>query len=786
MSTIAKGEITLSQVNDAYTVSLTPTTCIIRTDFDGSHPNLDNAKTTIAIRRGAKIVDFQIIASHVSELGIEFSYAKQNDKSIKVAITKIPSTITNGWVSFDINTEDGSGYSTNILFNFSIARDPAMLDWIQDWEGSKTKVGGTYIMTPKIFVGKKEEVITMINGTPSWKSGAITGVYIGPDLLSSGESSTGIYGYLKDKEIFHINAGGGFLGGWTFNQAGLQSANGVVNILSEGSIFAKDINSTTPYWGIYADGHATFANGNVKFQSDGSAEFNGKISSSIGNIGGWTITKNQLNSNRIMLDSSLGVIGIDASKLSIINNITGEVEFPANPEGGIKLWYSSTADFGLAGWTTGEKVFQLGSYNFIAGWRFNHQAIWTGHNVPSLTQGAYTVTNNALTIAPNGIRSYKWYVDSNGTASFVGGLIKFNTENAEMFGWLMRDGRFSSKHTALISDPNNTGLYVTTEDISEVNSSSLRNIINNNGGIYLYSDDSNAIMNAYDKIGNLGFSLNTTGYNTIGKWHFDSESIYTGNKKLGSNNFTLDNKSIVLGINGLVGHKWNLLANGSGAVAGGNISWDANGNVTFDTSVTLSWNQITGTDVVTNKLTKIDANGIYTGTISADKITAGTISTAAIKCEKKWALNSDGSGYLASQNLFWDADGNLSVKGNILVHTLRYELSEQDGIYDNPSGWLVNDALVVVSHHGYPVLRLPHLEPNEFRVIKLLSHIDSRSPGNTTIMVDNQNDAIVIGANTLSISYKKFNLENGGYYEIIGRGGGTQDGNTMWHIISLQ
>ncbi len=423
MGTIAKGEITLSPVNDAYTVLLTPATCTIRADFDGSHPNLDNAITSIIVKRGALEVDFKITVPHVSVTGIEFTYAKQHDKSIKVAITQIPDTILNGWASFDIETEDGFHYTTNVQFNFTVVRESTMLDWIQDWEGSKTKVGGTYIMTPKLFVGKKEEVITMVDGVPTWAPGALTGVYIGPDLLKSGESSTGIYGYLKDKEIFHINTDGGFIGGWTFNKAGLQSGNGVVNILAEGSIFAQNPDSTTPYWGIYADGHAVFANGNVKFKSDGSAEFAGKITSASGLIGGWGITQNQIHNSRIIFDSNQGFIGINASQSQIINDTTGDIEFPVAPDGGVKLWYNSATDFGMAGWSTGEKVFQIGSSNFIAGWLFNHQAIWTGETSPSLTQGGYTA-ENALTIATNGIRSNKWYVDANGTASFVGEPIK--------------------------------------------------------------------------------------------------------------------------------------------------------------------------------------------------------------------------------------------------------------------------------------------------------------------------------------------------------------------------
>lgn len=90
----------------------------------------------------------------------------------------------------------------------------------------------------------------------------------------------------------------GLLGGWTFNEEGLQSLNGVVNILSEGSIYAQNPDSEIPYWGIYANGTASFANGNVKFFANGDAEFDGKIISASGTIGGWNITKNQLHNKK--------------------------------------------------------------------------------------------------------------------------------------------------------------------------------------------------------------------------------------------------------------------------------------------------------------------------------------------------------------------------------------------------------------------------------------------------------------------------------------------------------
>ena len=67
--------------------------------------------------------------------------------------------------------------------------------------------------------------------------------------------------------------------------------------------------------------------------------------------------------------------------------------------------------------------------------------------------------------------------------------------------------------------------------------------------------------------------------------------------------------------------------------------------------------------------TYIDANGIYTGTINAAQITAGTIDSGVINTDTilsngdNWALLKDGSGYLAKRKIQWTPDGTLSISG---------------------------------------------------------------------------------------------------------------------------
>lgn len=675
MGIIAKGDITLSPVNDAYTVAITPSSCVIKADFDGSNPQLSSSLCTITVKRGSIPVVAHIESFEYSSSVSTVSIIEPRGESISFILTAIDKTTLEGWVDVNIAIDDGFEYYTKVRMTYSVVRESTMLDWIQDWEGSKTKVGGTYIMTPKLFVGHKESVVHSIQEENSesiteyyeWIEDALTGVYIGPDLLGEGQT-VGLYGYYLSQEIFHLNSVGGMIGGWSFNQVGLLSGNGVVNILAEGSIFAKDPESTTPYWGIFADGYATFAKGNVKFKADGSAEFAGKVSSTSGEIGGWAISQHQIYSSGIILDSNKGYIGINASLFLSVDANTGDAIFPDFPSDAIKLWHTSTADFGFAGWTNNHKVFQLGSYNMIAGWKFTHQALFTGSTTPNIVQGSYTV-QDSITLAPSGIRSYKWYIDADGTAAFVGGGVKFEKDKAEMFGWLLRSGRFSSKHAAVISNSSNCGFYVSPEDISETSYSSLRSIISNDGGIYMYSDEANSVMCAYDQSGKLGFRLSTTGIHQIGNWNFDCQSIYTGSTLLDDHGFTQSVNSMILSTSGLIGNMWKLLIDGSGALAGGNIAWDAEGNVSFGESVKISWEQLINVEGVMTKATYIDANGIFTGNIDANKITTGTLSASRINSDEllsngnKWALNQTGAGYLASKNIEWDQDGNLNVKG---------------------------------------------------------------------------------------------------------------------------
>ena len=180
------------------------------------------------------------------------------------------------------------------------------------------------------------------------------------------------------------------------------------------------------------------------------------------------------------------------------------------------------------------------------------------------------------------------------------------------------------------------GIFTGTLSANSVNAIRLNASQITSGTIAAARIDVTALKSSLITAGNIeALTLNVTK-GKVGGWTIDGDSVYRGSKNNTSGNYTSASGAVTLGSNGLRGFKWRLDATGSGALAGGNIAWDAAGNITFGASVTALWtspvNLITtalgGTSYP--KLTQITAAGIYTGTITASQINAGTISTDRI------------------------------------------------------------------------------------------------------------------------------------------------------------
>lgn len=411
MGTVAKSSITLVSISDAYSLSLTPNSCVIKADFDGSNPKLEHAYTIISAYCGDEKTPIEIDSSTIikSNDNIECQLIKVDSYRYRLSIISLPVDILQGYIEIPVFSGVSAGLTGR--FTFSIVRESTMLDWIQDWENNKTTIGSSYVITPKIFVGKK-----IIGSHDSLEDvPGLTGVYIGP----SENNGAGIYGYKDNKEIFHINQTGGKIGGWDITSGGIQCEDGTLSIKSEGTISAQS--EGIIHWSLNKDGSASFANGNVTMDVEGNASFKGTIETSGGSIAGWIIGADSIYNGTIGINSLKKFIAI--ANVASVQDMGNQLDW-VKEYGGVAMYCISNTNYGLIGYKNNEKVFSAGSDNFIAGWNFNEKAIFSGIQ----TNSGFTTKSGDITISSNGIRGFKWRLEKDGSGALAGDNITWDKD----------------------------------------------------------------------------------------------------------------------------------------------------------------------------------------------------------------------------------------------------------------------------------------------------------------------------------------------------------------------
>lgn len=424
-----------------------------------------------------------------------------------------------------------------------------------------------------------------------------------------------------------------------------------------------------------------------------SARFNFSVvrnTTSLDWIEEWNGTHTQIGSNYVITPKLFAghktsegkITGIYLGKLK---GFIGEV-FP---------FTLSDAEEGLYGYRDNKIVFYIDNNGArIGGWDITPDSI-------QCLDGTLTIkSEGAISSQSDGIEH--WALKKDGSASFANGKVTMDAKgnasfdghiiarSGELAGWTIGEQSIYKVGVAI----NSSRRFIAAANVitSELEGDRF-DWVKQYGGAAMYY-----ISNAdYGFIGYKGdklmFSAGSKNY--IAGWSFDESAFWLGTKNNNMGQFTKDASSITIGTNGIRGYKFYLDKNGAGALAGGNIVWDETGKVTFSKDVTLQWSvgienaqelakQATeaakeaqeAAKVVGDKygqligtyLTYIDQNGIYTGTLAADQIISGTISTANIKqVNNRWFLNQDGSGALANGNISWDQDGNVQFSNDVIL-----------------------------------------------------------------------------------------------------------------------
>lgn len=268
----------------------------------------------------------------------------------------------------------------------------------------------------------------------------------------------------------------------------------------------------------------------------------------------------------------------------------------------------------------------------------NSDGTLTGTAVGRYTLKAKDASGSVTSETVDGIYGFKdgyktFFVDNGGNVQLGRGnaFIRFNAVSGKV-----EFGPEVSLYWEGATYIDRDGIFTGTLSAGIINALQLNASQIVSGTISASRIDVNSLKVSLITAGNIeALTLNVTK-GKVGGWTIDSDSIYRGAKNNTSGGITGASGAVTLGSNGLRGLKWRLDATGSGALAGGNITWDASGNVTFGSAVTLLWSTPISSITAAlggsgySKLTKITAEGIYTGSITATQITAGTISADRI------------------------------------------------------------------------------------------------------------------------------------------------------------
>ena len=575
---------------DGYTVSASRNSYIVSTDKDGRIHTAVTTNTTISILKGSTPVT-PTIGALPTVAGCTLS---KSGATVTIVFNVGTSLAENGTISIPVVAE---GKSFAVSFSYAKARagaagaDSNMLDWVKDWNNNKTQINENSVITPKIFAGTKNS-----NGT-------LTGIAIGKFPLSvlnsSGvvitETINGIYGFKDGYKTFYVDNTG---------DAGLGRGNQFIRY-----------NATT---------------GKIEFGSDVSLNWTQPIETINTALGGKDFPKLTYIDGKGIYTGTLTAEQVNAVNINASSIKTGILSADRIAAGSIR---SDKLDANSIQANIINTAYIQGlTLNFtkgtIGGWTIDGDSIFRG--TKSNMSGTYTSASGAITIGSNGIRGFKWKLDSSGAGALAGGNISWDIDGNVMF-----DKSVSLQWTDCI-DKALKNVSVETKALAEAWQAKIN-------------------KNEYLKIPIKTALLKNTTYTWFGAgWGLAESDDY--------NDFNESVKQYTIGIYNATQLKYVVLKNTSTILPTELENYDSQSRgstylmtddsfldtdsfelhvyshikdkpVTASNGLFLYVASLVEGTVLPNlqpRLTYIDATGVYTGTIQAQQIVAGTISAHLI------------------------------------------------------------------------------------------------------------------------------------------------------------
>lgn len=618
---IARGQATILVQKDSYTIHQSVGEYIFPANNSGALSQAVTFSSVIKVTLGDDNLTNFSIGTVAKPAGFSAITVNNTNKTVTYSVASGTTTMAeSGLVTIPVLI---AGQTFNVTFSYAKAKtgaagvDSNMLDWVKDWNSDKTVIGSQSVITPKIFAGVKNS-----NNT-------VTGIAIGKFPLSmvnaSGtvatETINGIYGFKDGYKTFAIDSTGSVLMGKGNQFIRYNPANGKIEFGSEVTLnWVNAINTAKTEAVNSAAATAQTKADAAKNAAIATAATDAANKVNAIRVAGRNYIRNSnftaaltgitMDGTSISIDTgtlynnyrTLKVVqntactdGNAASQRTYFTAINSRVCTPASFSMYVKGTVASVMKIRIGG--TG-----IRTVNITTAWQrivlenitptssvvlFGFQTVGTYWcALPMLVEGSKAVDWSP---APEDMFTGITEAKKAGTdARTVADAI---TNKANTEGW-------ATKLTYIGS----TGIFTGTLSANTVNAVRINASQITAGTIDAARINVAALKTSLITAGNIeALTLNVVR-GKIGGWSIDADSIFRGTKSNTSGAYTGASGSVCIGSNGIRGFKWRLDATGAGAVAGGNISWDAAGNVTFGSSVALNWTNAANTAANNGKL----------------------------------------------------------------------------------------------------------------------------------------------------------------------------------------
>lgn len=651
----ARGQITIIDQKDSYTIHQSVNEYIFTANNNGTIPQAVSFSSVIKVTLGDDNLTNFTIGSVSKPAGFSSITVNNTSKTITYSVAANATGMADsGLVTIPVIIE---GQIFTISFSYAKAKtgaagvDSNMPDWVKDWNSAKTVIGSQSVITPKIFAGVKNS-----NNT-------VTGIAIGKFPLSTVNASgtvatetiNGIYGFKDGYKTFAIDSTGSVLMGKGNQFIRYNPANGKIEFGSEVTLNWVNAINTAKTEAI----NSAAATAQAKADAAKNAAIAAAATDASGKVGAIRIAGRNYIRNSNFTTALTGItaegtsISIDTATLynnyrtlKVVQNTACTDSNAASQRTyftAINSRVCAPASFSMYVKGTAASVMKIriGStgirtVNITTAWQrivlenitpasavvlFGFQTVGTYWcALPMLVEGS-----KAIDWSPAPEDVFTGITDAKKAGTDAKAVADAITSKANTEGW-------ATKLTYIGS----TGIFTGTLSANTVNAVRINASQITAGTIDAARINVAALKTSLITAGNIeALTLNVVR-GKVGGWSIDADSIYRGTKNNTSGAYTGASGSVCIGSNGIRGFKWRLDATGAGAVAGGNISWDAAGNVTFGSSVALNWSTpianittaLGGASFA--KLTKISSTGIYTGTLTAAQVNAVAINAGSI------------------------------------------------------------------------------------------------------------------------------------------------------------